>query len=330
MANLLDIRRRIKSVKNTQQITKAMKMVAAARLKRAQDRVVAARPFATKMMEVLSALAAHTDENFHHPLLDSRGDERYLLVLITADRGLAGAFNANLIKAAQSFVNEHAGKQIELLAVGRKGRDFFRRRPVQIVGEYVGLTGKGRVSYAEAVELAEDVMNRFREDESLDKVFIIYNEFRSVLQQRVVVEQLLPVARDDEEAEAQDAGAQPEARIVDYEIAGVAPEVMGLGPVPAVRRLLERQRTRLDDVDLVELNEAFAAQVIACDRELGFDAARLNVNGGAIALGHPIGCTGVRITTTLLHEMRRRGARRGLATLCVSGGLGIALLIERV
>ncbi|MDT7778160.1 MAG: acetyl-CoA C-acetyltransferase [Acidobacteriota bacterium] len=123
---------------------------------------------------------------------------------------------------------------------------------------------------------------------------------------------------------------EPLARIVDYEFAGVAPEVMGLGPVPAVRRLLERQKLTLDRIDLVELNEAFAAQVIACDRELGFDAERLNVNGGAIALGHPIGCTGVRITTTLLHEMRRRGARRGLATLCVSGGMGIALLVESV
>jgi acetyl-CoA C-acetyltransferase len=123
---------------------------------------------------------------------------------------------------------------------------------------------------------------------------------------------------------------EPLARIVDYEFAGVPPEVMGLGPVPAVRRLLERQKLTLGQIDLVELNEAFAAQVIACDRELHFDAARLNVNGGAIALGHPIGCTGVRITTTLLHEMKRRGARRGLATLCVSGGMGIALLVERV
>jgi acetyl-CoA C-acetyltransferase len=125
-------------------------------------------------------------------------------------------------------------------------------------------------------------------------------------------------------------GVEPLARILDYEIAGVAPEVMGIGPVPAVRTLLARQNLSLADIDLVELNEAFAAQVIACDRELGFDAARLNVNGGAIALGHPIGCTGVRITTTLLHELHKRQGRLGLATLCVSGGLGLALLIERV
>ncbi len=127
-----------------------------------------------------------------------------------------------------------------------------------------------------------------------------------------------------------ESGAEAEARIVDYEIAGVAPEIMGIGPVPAIRALLARQNLKLDEIDLIELNEAFAAQVIACDRDLGFDAERLNVNGGAIALGHPIGCTGVRITTTLLHEMKRRGARRGIATLCVSGGMGLALLVERV
>jgi acetyl-CoA C-acetyltransferase len=126
------------------------------------------------------------------------------------------------------------------------------------------------------------------------------------------------------------SGVKPHARIVDYEITGVAPEIMGIGPVPAVRSLLARQQLKLDDVDLVELNEAFAAQVIACDRDLGLDAARLNVNGGAIALGHPIGCTGVRITTTLLHELQKRNAKLGLATLCVSGGMGLALLVERV
>lgn len=124
-------------------------------------------------------------------------------------------------------------------------------------------------------------------------------------------------------------GTSPQARIVDYEICGVAPDIMGIGPVPAVRNLLQRQQLTLAQVDLIELNEAFAAQVIACDRDLGFDAERLNVNGGSIALGHPIGCTGVRITTTLLHEMKKRDAKLGIATLCVSGGMGFALLLER-
>jgi F-type H+-transporting ATPase subunit gamma len=214
MANLLDLRRRIKSVKNTQQITKAMKMLSAVNLRRAQERVTNARPFARKMTEVLVELAAHTDENYHHPLLDRRADERYLLVLITADKGLAGAFNANLIKAAQAFLREHNGKTVELMAVGRKGRDFFRRREIEIVQEYVGLTGKGRVSYEEAAGLASDITRRFIEDEGIDKVFLIYNEFRSVLQQRVVVEQLLPVSRAEEgegdiaAADGNSAGAQ--------------------------------------------------------------------------------------------------------------------------
>ncbi|MGA9996721.1 MAG: ATP synthase F1 subunit gamma [Pyrinomonadaceae bacterium] len=208
MANLLDIRRRIKSVKNTQQITRAMKMMSAARLKRAQVRVVTARPFASKMLEVLGQLAARTDEDFHHPLLDARGDERYLVVLVTADRGLCGAFNTNLIKAAQAFVRENEGKTIEMLPIGRKGRDFFRRRSMTFVKEYVGLTGKGSVTYSEAVEIAREVIEHFREDKELDKVFIIYNEFKSVLSQRVVIEQLLPVSRATEARDETAAGAQ--------------------------------------------------------------------------------------------------------------------------
>jgi len=218
MPNLLDIRRRLKSVKNTQQITKAMKMVSAAKLKRAQDRVVTARPFANKMVEVLGQLAERTDESFHHPLLDKRADERYLLVLITADKGLCGAFNTNLIKAAQAFIHQNAGKQIELLAVGRKGRDFFRRRNLPPVGEYVGLTGKGRVEFSEALEVARDVMGRFTESDEetarIDKVFLIYNEFRSVLQQRVVIEQLLPIARAA--AATEETGAAEPVNLVDY------------------------------------------------------------------------------------------------------------------
>lgn len=131
---------------------------------------------------------------------------------------------------------------------------------------------------------------------------------------------------------------KPLARIVDATIAAVDPRVMGIGPVPAINALTQRTGTKLSDYDVIELNEAFAAQVIACDRELHFDAARLNPNGGAIALGHPIGCTGARILTTLLHELTSNAAhpdrtvsgRRGLATLCVSGGMGVAVEIETV
>jgi acetyl-CoA C-acetyltransferase len=131
------------------------------------------------------------------------------------------------------------------------------------------------------------------------------------------------------EERAKRSAVKPLARIVDYATAGVDPRVMGIGPVPAVQKLLKKTDRRLDDFDLVELNEAFAAQVLACDRELHFDRDRLNVNGGAIALGHPIGCTGARIIVTLLHEMLKRQARRGLATLCVSGGMGMALELEK-
>ena len=120
----------------------------------------------------------------------------------------------------------------------------------------------------------------------------------------------------------------PLARLMGVASAGVDPHIMGIGVVPAVKRLLEDLKMRLSDFDLVEVNEAFAAQVLACDRELHFDPDRLNVNGGAIALGHPIGATGARIATTLVHEMKRRGARRGLATLCISGGMGLAAAFE--
>ena len=239
MANLLDLRRRIKSVKNTQQITKAMKMLSAVNLRRAQERVTNARPFARKMTEVLTELAAHTDENYHHPLLDRRGDERYLLVLITADKGLAGAFNANLIKAAQAFIREHEGKTVELMAVGRKGRDFFRRRDIRIVHEYIGLTGKGRVSYEEAAEMASNITRRFTEEEELDKVFLLYNEFRSVLQQRVVVEQLLPVSRVEEQAggEGAEASSAEPQTFVEYIYEQPPAEIFG----QLLPRLIETQ-----------------------------------------------------------------------------------------
>lgn len=214
MPNLLDIRRRIKSVKNTQQITKAMKMVSAAKLRRAQDRVVTARPFANKMAEVLAELAKRTDEDFHHPLLDYRGDQRYLLVLVTADKGLCGAFNTNLTKAAQAFMRENADKQIEIMAIGRKGRDFFRNRRATISSEYIGLTGKGRVEFSEALEVARAIIKQYTEDTGIDKVYVVYNEFKSVLSQRVVLEQLLPVARAKQE-EPETKLQQP-VTLIDY------------------------------------------------------------------------------------------------------------------
>ena len=210
MASLLDMRRRIKSVKNTQQITKAMKMVAAAKLKRAQDRVTASRPFAGKMSEVLGGLSSKVADEFSHPLLDERGDEKYLVVLISADKGLAGAFNANVIKATQAFLKENSSKTAEMIPVGRKGRDFFKRRQVAFADEYIGLTGSGQVNHADAVEIANKIVRTFTDDESIDKVFIVFTEFKTVLSQRPVIEQLLPIPKTDAGEAETAAGPQAE------------------------------------------------------------------------------------------------------------------------
>jgi len=207
MPSLQDIRRRVRAVKNMRQITKAMKMMSAARLRRAQERVLAARPYTLKMMQILGGIAERAPD-YKHPLLTLRehsieeeGEERLLLVLITADKGLCGAFNTNLIKAAQDFLREHADKQVELVLVGRKGRDFFRRRPVKIRREYVGVTGTGKVSFADAAEIAHELIADFTAaEEPFDRVYLIYNEFKSALQQRVVTEQVLPIGRIEPEA----------------------------------------------------------------------------------------------------------------------------------
>jgi len=131
------------------------------------------------------------------------------------------------------------------------------------------------------------------------------------------------------EAAVREHGLTPMARIVGYAQAGVDPKIMGIGPVPATHALLADVGMSLDEIDLIELNEAFAAQVLACDRELHFDRAKLNVHGGAISLGHPIGCTGARIVTTLVHALRSRENRYGLATLCISWGMGLSMIVER-
>jgi len=209
MASLLDMRRRIKSVKNTQQITKAMKMVAAAKLKRATDRVTASRPFAGKMSEVLGSLSGKVAGEFSHPLLDARGDEKYLIVLISADKGLAGAFNANVIKATQAFLKENAEKQASMVAVGRKGRDFFKRREIELVDEYLGLTGSGQVVHADAIEIANKLIKTFTDDETIDKVFVVFTEFKTVLTQKPVIQQLLPIPKT-EGAEGEVSGAEAE------------------------------------------------------------------------------------------------------------------------
>jgi len=209
MPSLLDMRRRIKSVKNTQQITKALKMVAAAKLKRSQDRVSASRPFAEKMSEVLTGLSSQVAGEFSHPLLDERGDDKYLIVLISGDKGLAGAVNANVIKATQAFLQANETKQSSMVTVGRKGRDFFKRREIEIIDEYIGVMG-GLVNFADASEIAGKLIKTFTEDTSIDKVFVVFTEFKTVMSQRPLVQQLLPIRRNSEANENEQAEASAE------------------------------------------------------------------------------------------------------------------------
>jgi F-type H+-transporting ATPase subunit gamma len=192
MPALIDIRRRIRSVKNTEQITKAMKMVSASKLRRAQEAMFAARPYARKMLEVLRSMASRANPAAH-PLLEERPARRIALVVVTADKGLCGGFNANILRAAAQFLAEQGGRDVELTLVGRKGRDYFRRRHHKIRSELVGVFQPLR--YATAQRIAQDVITVFTSGE-FDQVYLVHNEFKSVIQQRIVVEQLLPVARD--------------------------------------------------------------------------------------------------------------------------------------
>lgn len=217
MPALLDIRRRIRSVKNTQQITKAMKMVSAAKLRRAQESIFAARPYARKMMDVLNSLASRADPSAH-PLLWRRGEGRQLLVVVTADKGLCGGFNANILRQAVRFLEEQQrqGHQPTLELVGRKGRDFFRRRRWPVRAEHVGVFSP--LSYAFAQGLSRSLMQAFVSDE-VDQIHLLYNEFKSIIQQRVVVETLLPIPRPafDPREPALDYVYEPEPRrILDH------------------------------------------------------------------------------------------------------------------
>jgi len=189
MATLLDIRRRIRSVKSTQQITRAMKMVATARLRRAQDSIFNARPYANQMLTLLASLAARTEQRAH-PLLAERPIEKVLLVLITADRGLCGAFNANLIRAAHYYLGGHRGQEVSMIAVGRKGRDAFRNQPVKMVSEHLNLFG--HLQFSHAHQIAKEIIDLYTQ-RAVDAVDFLYNEFKSIMTQRVMVERYLPV-----------------------------------------------------------------------------------------------------------------------------------------
>src|SRR6058998_1560113 len=190
MANTIDIRRRIRSVKNTQQITKAMKMVAAAKLRRAQERMFAARPYAAALREVLSSIATRVEE-LEHPLLHAREEHSVLLLVVTADKGLCGAFNSNVIRAALNAIREHNWTSVQLLPIGRKANDFFKRRTIPI-------RAAAHVAQALSLQTAQQIAKALIDDfisEKVDAVYVVYNEFKSIIAQRVVVERLLPIER---------------------------------------------------------------------------------------------------------------------------------------
>ena len=191
MASLIDIRRRLRSLRNTQQITKAMKMVAAAKLRRSQDRVIAARPYASALRDVLANVSARVRE-VRHPLLAERDEKNVLLMVVAGDKGLAGAFNANIHRAVGALLRDKGWEKVSLLAVGKKANDFWRRRSVPIVQAYPGIFT--RIEYAHAKEIAAILTEKFVSGE-IDSAYVVYNEFRSIIAQIVRVERLLPIAR---------------------------------------------------------------------------------------------------------------------------------------
>jgi len=191
MANLKEIRKRIQSVKNTQQITSAMKMVAAAKLKKAQERIEKARPYAQKMSDVLASLALRTHQKAH-PLLMRRDVKNIALVVVTSDRGLCGAFNQNIIKTTEQFVRQNYSRFSEILftMIGKKGYDYFKIRPITIHREYLGISGK--VTY----ELAQSISDNLRElflSANVDEIYIMYNRFKTTVSQELTFTRLLPI-----------------------------------------------------------------------------------------------------------------------------------------
>jgi F-type H+-transporting ATPase subunit gamma len=252
MPSLIDLRRRIRAVKNTQQITKAMKMVAASKLRRAQERIMSARPYAQQMQRVLASVASRVDPSIH-PLLISRErrqNSTTLVIVVTGDKGLCGSFNTNVIKGGASYITRSA-EACSLGLVGRKGRDFFGRRGFPVLFEQVGIFQKLRFDDGQAI--ARTAIDAFIAEE-VDRVVLVYNEFKSVMTQRVVVEQLLPIARGEVEGQE----ASPAANQVDYLYEPSAQEIFN----QLLPRYVEAQIYRA----LLESNAAFfAAQMTAMD-----------------------------------------------------------------
>ncbi|MFN8059457.1 MAG: ATP synthase F1 subunit gamma [Vicinamibacterales bacterium] len=215
MPSLIDIRRRVRAVKSTQQITKAMKMVAASKLRRAQERMQAARPYANKMLQVLNSLAHRVDPNAHPLLAPAKGgiDRKTLLIVVTADKGLCGSFNTNILKGASGFILDQPQRTVSLSLVGRKGRDYFRPRGFGIHYEIINLFAK--LSYSDAQDIARSAIDAFTAG-TFDDVYLAYNEFKTVLTQKLVIEQLLPIPRFSEAPDAKTAGAWAASASVDY------------------------------------------------------------------------------------------------------------------
>jgi len=206
MPALIDIRRRIRSVKNTQQITKALKMVSAAKLRRAQESMFAARPYARTMAQVLKDVAARTEGDENHPLFRAAAkDGKVLIIVVTADKGLCGAFNSSLLRVAQRFLTDNAHRPIAVDAVGRKGRDYLRRR-TSIRREYIGVFQA--LAFPKAQEIAQSAMKAFL-DREVEEVVLLFNEFKSVIQQRIVTQRLLPLQAVEEERKTQEYLYEP-------------------------------------------------------------------------------------------------------------------------
>ena len=216
MPTLLDFRRRIRSVKNTQQITRAMKFIAAARLRKAQEGVMAARPYAREILRILRSAVARIEEPMH-PLLERRPEESILVIVMTGDRGLAGPFNANVLRYSTNFLREHASQKIRVIAVGKKGRDFLRKRNYEFAGEYLNVSLN--VEFRHAKEIGAKVVELYTSRE-VDAVYVIYNEFKSVIVQRLCAQKLLPVEpevlKTPEAAKSGDAASAGQATLVDY------------------------------------------------------------------------------------------------------------------
>jgi acetyl-CoA C-acetyltransferase len=257
----------------------------------------------------------------HHPLVDGMYQDGFDCPLCNQRMGETAENLAELYKISRAEQDAFALTSQQRCEAARQASDFAAEiEPVELPGQ----RGPQRIEHDEHPRDGVTL-------EGLAKLPAVFREAGGVTAGNSSgitdgAAALLVLSHD----RARELGVAPWAKIRSFAVVGVEPHIMGIGPVPATRRALERAGMKLEDIDLIEINEAFAAQVLACQRELGYDPERANIAGGAIALGHPIGCSGARILVTLLHAMRRRGAATGLATLCVSGGQGLSLIVEAI